>query len=50
MKWFFIDTEIGKRIKYVFQEGILRAKAVKIQDDERRGRTIAEMEKMRSRK
>jgi hypothetical protein len=45
MKWFFIDTEIGKRIKYILQEGILKAKADKIEDEERHGRSIAEMEK-----
>jgi hypothetical protein len=45
MKWFFIDTEIGKRIKWAWQEGILRAKSHKIKDKESRGRSVAEMEK-----
>jgi len=45
LKWLFIDTEIGKRIKYIFQEGVLRARAAKIQSDESHGRSTAEMER-----
>lgn len=46
MKWIFIDTEIGKRMKYIFQEGFLRAKAAKIQAQESHGqRSVAELER-----
>jgi hypothetical protein len=45
MKWVLIDTEIGKRIKYIFQEGFLRAKAAKIESQESQGRCVAEMER-----
>ncbi len=45
MKWFSIDTEIGKRVKYLMQEWIFKAKADKIEDKESQGRSIAEMEK-----
>ncbi|MGP8284202.1 MAG: hypothetical protein ACLQT6_16000 [Desulfomonilaceae bacterium] len=44
MKWFFLDTELGKRIKYFVQEGILKARVSKIENQESQGRTIAEME------
>jgi hypothetical protein len=45
LKWIFLDTEIGKRVKYIIQEWFLRARAEKIQESESRGRSVAEMEK-----
>jgi hypothetical protein len=46
MKWLFIDTEIGKRVKYIIQEGFLKARAAKIEAQESRGqRSVAEMER-----
>lgn len=45
LKWFFIDTEVGKRIKYFVQEVIFKAKADKTQNEEKQARSAAEMEK-----
>ena len=45
MKWFLLDLEIGKRIKYQVQEGIFKTRAYKAQAKENSGRSIAEMEK-----
>lgn len=45
MKWLFLDTELGKRVKYIIQEGFLRAKAAKVQAQASQGRrSVAELE------
>jgi hypothetical protein len=45
MKWVFIDTEIGKRMKNLMQEGILRAETSKIANEDSQGLSNAEMVK-----
>ena len=45
MKWLFVDTEIGKRIKYFIQEGILKKEVQRTQEEKSNKRSIAEMEK-----
>jgi hypothetical protein len=39
-----MDTEIGKRVKYFFQETVLKARAAKKQKEEGQGRSVAELE------
>jgi hypothetical protein len=45
LKWLFMDTQIGARIKYIFQETILKSKYSKIEQEENKERSIAELEK-----
>ena len=45
MKWFLIDTEIGKRIKYISQQRISGVQDHKIENKETRQPSVAEMEK-----
>ena len=44
LKWIFMDTEIGKRVKYVTQEKIFKAKAARQQAEISQGRSVAELE------
>lgn len=43
MKWLFIDTEIGKRIKYIFQE-ILKRRVAKKPTENNKRCSVAELE------
>lgn len=44
MKWFFIDTEIGKRLKSITQEMISKNESYRNQHKESNPRSVAEME------